>query len=124
MLAAMREAIHEGRFGRPVQLTLVAGQHFPTYRPTYRDTYYKDRAAGGGAVQDALTHHLNAVEWLATGVSSAMRPKVTETPLYFERGEGPYFYDVDGRRLLDYTLGWGPLIAGNNHSRITSAVIR
>ena len=64
MLAAMREAIRPGRFGRPVQLTLVAGQHFPTYRPAYRDTYYKDRATGGGTIQDALTHMLNAGEWL------------------------------------------------------------
>ena len=63
-----------------------------------------------------------ACRTLATGVSSAMRRNVTETPLYFERGEGPYFYDVDGHRLLDYTLGWGPLIAGNNHPQITSAV--
>ena len=51
-----------------------------------------------------------------------MRRNVTETPFFFERGEGPYFYDVDGRRLLDYTLGWGPLIAGNNHPQITAAV--
>ena len=64
-----------------------------------------------------------ACRTLATGVSSAMRRNVTETPLYFDRGEGPYFYDVDGHRLLDYTLGWGPLIAGNNHPQITSAVI-
>ncbi|MCH2114816.1 MAG: Gfo/Idh/MocA family oxidoreductase [Pirellulales bacterium] len=64
MLAAMRQAIVEERFGRPVQLTLVAGQHFPTYRPAYCDTYYKDRATGGGAIQDALTHMLNVGEWL------------------------------------------------------------
>ena len=64
MLAAMREAIRAGRFGRPVQLTLVAGQHFPTFRPAYRDTYYKDRATGGGAIQDVVTHMLNAGEWL------------------------------------------------------------
>lgn len=64
ILAAMKEAIASGRFGRPVQLTAVCGQHFPTYRPAYRDTYYRDRATGGGAIQDALTHTLNAAEWL------------------------------------------------------------
>lgn len=63
-LAAMREAIHNSRFGRPVQLVAVSGQHFPTYRPAYRDIYYKDRATGGGAIQDALTHVINAGEWL------------------------------------------------------------
>jgi predicted dehydrogenase len=63
-LAAMREAVLSGRFGRPVELVAVCGQHFPTYRPAYRDTYYTNRATGGGAIQDALTHLLNAGEWL------------------------------------------------------------
>jgi predicted dehydrogenase len=64
-LRAMRDAIHGGRFGRPVQLVAVCGQHFPTYRPAYREIYYTDRATGGGAVQDALTHTMNAGQWLA-----------------------------------------------------------
>ncbi len=63
-LTAMRQAILEGRFGRPVQVVATCGQHFPTFRPAYRDIYYKDRATGGGAIQDALTHILNAAEWL------------------------------------------------------------
>ena len=63
-LAAMREALQSGRFGKPVEVVAVCGQHFPTYRPAYRDTYYTDRATGGGAIQDALTHMLNAGEWL------------------------------------------------------------
>ena len=63
-LRAMRDAIREGRFGRPVQLVAACGQHFPTYRPAYREIYYKDRATGGGAVQDALTHTMNAAQHL------------------------------------------------------------
>jgi predicted dehydrogenase len=63
-LAAMRAALAEGRFGRPVQLVAVCGQHFPTFRPAYRTIYYTDRAQGGGAIQDALTHVINAGEWL------------------------------------------------------------
>ena len=63
-LAAMREAIASGRFGEPVQIVATCGQHFPFYRPAYRETYYTDRATGGGAVQDALTHIMNAGEWL------------------------------------------------------------
>ncbi len=64
VLRAMKEAIASGRFGRPVQVIAACGQHFPTYRPAYRETYYRDRATGGGAIQDALTHILNAAEWL------------------------------------------------------------
>ena len=63
-LRSMREAIHAGRFGLPVQLVACAGQHFPTYRPAYREIYYRDRATGGGAIQDALTHLMNAGQWL------------------------------------------------------------
>lgn len=55
------------------------------------------------------------------GVSSSMRKNVQ--PLqFFERADGPYFFDVDGNRFLDYTLAWGPLIAGSNHLVINKAV--
>lgn len=63
-LAKVRQAVLSGRFGRPVELVAVSGQNFPTYRPAYRETYYTDHATGGGAIQDALTHLLNAGEWL------------------------------------------------------------
>lgn len=63
-VAAMREAIRSGRFGRPVELVAVCGQHFPTYRPAYREIYYANRATGGGAIQDAMTHIMNAGQWL------------------------------------------------------------
>lgn len=63
-LASMQQAIASGRFGAPVELVSVAGQNFPHYRPAYADTYYGNRATGGGAIQDALTHLVNAGEWL------------------------------------------------------------
>lgn len=68
-LKGMKEAIASGRFGRPVQLVASSGQHFPTYRPAYREIYYTDHATGGGAVQDALTHVLNAGQWLVGPVN-------------------------------------------------------
>jgi len=64
VLAEMREAIVSGRLGRPVQLIAVCGQHFPLYRPAFRETYYAKHASGGGAIQDALTHIVNAGQWL------------------------------------------------------------
>ena len=64
ILASMRRSLLEGRFGKPLQLVALCGQNFPFHRPAYREVYYKDRATGGGAVQDALTHILNAAEWL------------------------------------------------------------
>ncbi|NIA07845.1 MAG: Gfo/Idh/MocA family oxidoreductase [Actinobacteria bacterium] len=64
VLSAMKLALDSGRFGKPLQLVAVCGQSFPFYRAAYRDTYYADRRRGGGAIQDALTHILNAGEWL------------------------------------------------------------
>ncbi|MCA9165524.1 MAG: Gfo/Idh/MocA family oxidoreductase [Planctomycetales bacterium] len=64
VLEAMKAALDSGRFGRPLQLVATSGQHFPTYRPAYREIYYRSRTTGGGAVQDALTHIVNAGEWL------------------------------------------------------------
>jgi len=69
-LGAMREALRSGRFGAPVQIAVTSGQHFPLYRPAYREIYYKDRATGGGAVQDALTHIMNASEWVVGPVDA------------------------------------------------------
>ena len=57
---AMKQEIDACRFGRIVQVIAVSGQHFPFYRPAYRETYYTDHATGGGAIQDALTHTINA----------------------------------------------------------------
>lgn len=61
---AMRDALRGDRFGSPLQLIMVSGQHFPFYRPAYRDIYYAHREQGGGAIQDGLTHGFNVCEWL------------------------------------------------------------
>lgn len=63
-LIAMRQALREGRYGRPFEIVATCGQHFPTFRPTYASTYYAHHNTGGGAIQDALTHIFNSAEWL------------------------------------------------------------
>ncbi len=50
---------------------------------------------------------------LAGGVSSNFRLGGQPAPLFFERGEGPYLFDVDGHRYVDYVLGMGPCILGH-----------
>lgn len=71
-LRAMKEAIDSGRFGRPVQIVGTWGQHFPKYRPAYRQIYYTSRATGGGAIQDVLTHAVNAGEFLVGPIDRIM----------------------------------------------------
>lgn len=68
-LQRMREAVRSGRFGAVVQVQVQSGQHFPFYRPAYRDIYYANPAMGGGAIQDMMPHHINAVEWIAGPVT-------------------------------------------------------
>ncbi len=71
-LTAMRQVLKSGRFGKPVQLVACAGQNFPFYRPAYRQTYYQNRATGGGAIQDALTHIINSAEWLVGPINQVV----------------------------------------------------
>lgn len=58
------------------------------------------------------------------GVNSPVRAfrAVGGTPLFIERAEGPYLFDADGRRYIDYVLSWGPMIAGHAHPRVIEAV--
>ncbi len=63
-IVAAREFLQSGAFGRALHASVVAGQHFPTFRPAYRDIYYARHETGGGAIQDAITHIVNAMEWM------------------------------------------------------------
>ena len=38
------------------------------------------------------------------------------------RAEGPYLYDVDGNRYIDYIGSWGPMILGHRHPRVKGAI--
>lgn len=59
-----RDFLRGGELGVPLHAIITSGQHFPTFRPAYREIYYRDHATGGGAIQDALTHLANATEWI------------------------------------------------------------
>src|SRR5437868_9160690 len=58
------------------------------------------------------------------GVNSPVRAfrAVNGEPLFIARGEGSYLVDIDGNRLIDYLLSWGPLLAGHAHPDIVKAV--
>ena len=60
------------------------------------------------------------------GVNSPARAfgAVGGTPLFIDHAEGPYLYDIDGRRLLDYIGSWGPMILGHAHPEVIDAIIR
>ena len=60
--------------------------------------------------------------WIAGGVNSNFRLNISPTPLVFDRGDGPYLYDIDGNRLIDYYLGMGPMILGHKPKAVVEAV--
>ena len=41
---------------------------------------------------------------------------------FIERADGPYIYDADGRKYIDYVCSWGPMLLGHNHPAIRAAV--
>ena len=59
------------------------------------------------------------------GVNSPVRAfkAVGGTPLFFEKAQGPYLFDADGKRYIDYVQSWGPMILGHSHPEVIDTVI-
>lgn len=75
-------------------------------------------------IQKSIEFFQQAQQLLPGGVDSPVRAfrAVGGQPLFIERGEGPYLFDVDGNRYIDYVLSWGPLITGHAHPKVVEAV--
>lgn len=58
------------------------------------------------------------------GVNSPVRAftAVGGDPLFLGRGSGPYVWDVDGNRYLDFVMSWGPLIHGHAYPPAIEAI--
>ncbi|MFZ4654477.1 MAG: glutamate-1-semialdehyde 2,1-aminomutase, partial [Methylococcaceae bacterium] len=58
------------------------------------------------------------------GVNSPVRAfkGVGGSPPFIQRAEGPYLFDEEGRRYIDYIGSWGPMILGHAHPEVLSAV--
>lgn len=65
-----------------------------------------------------------ALQHIPGGVNSPVRAfrAVGSEPLFITRGEGPYIWDADGKRYVDFVGSWGPLLFGHAHPRIVQAV--
>jgi glutamate-1-semialdehyde 2,1-aminomutase len=60
------------------------------------------------------------------GVNSPVRAfrAVGGTPRFISRAQGPYFWDANGQRYIDYIGSWGPMILGHGHPAVLDAVQR
>lgn len=58
------------------------------------------------------------------GVNSPVRAfkGVGGTPVFIERAQGAYLWDVEGKKYIDYVGSWGPMILGHAHPDIVKAV--
>lgn len=61
----VRTLLAAGTIGKLHQVSITAGQNFPSLRPAYREIYYKSHETGGGAIQDAATHLFDLLHYLA-----------------------------------------------------------
>src|SRR5256884_1837385 len=63
---------------------------------------------------------------LPGGVNSPVRAfrAVGGEPVFIDHAHGPYLYDVDGNRYLDYVQSWGPVILGHAHPAVVQAVVQ
>jgi glutamate-1-semialdehyde 2,1-aminomutase len=75
-------------------------------------------------INKSISLFQEAQRLLPGGVDSPVRAfgAVGGQPLFIDCGNGPYLYDVDGNRYIDYVLSWGPLITGHAHPSVVHAI--
>ncbi|HEX6586297.1 MAG TPA: glutamate-1-semialdehyde 2,1-aminomutase [Solirubrobacterales bacterium] len=81
---------------------------------------------GGAQLTRSSELYERALEVLPGGVNSPVRAmrQIGREPIFIERGEGPYLWDVDGNRYVDWVSSWGPLILGHADPIVVEAVQR
>jgi glutamate-1-semialdehyde 2,1-aminomutase len=79
---------------------------------------------GSGDRNEALFERAQQV--IPGGVNSPVRAfrAVGGTPRFIARAQGPYLWDAEGRRYIDYIGSWGPMILGHGHPAVLEAVQR
>lgn len=60
------------------------------------------------------------------GVNSPVRAfrSVGGEPIFIQKSDGAYLYDVDGNSFIELINSWGPMILGHNHPMIREAVVK
>ncbi|PAD37304.1 glutamate-1-semialdehyde 2,1-aminomutase [Terribacillus sp. 7520-G] len=71
--------------------------------------------------------HKEAQEHIVGGVNSPSRSFKAVgggSPIYMEKAQGAYFWDVDGNKYIDYLAAYGPIITGHAHPHIAEAITK
>ncbi len=91
-------------FGPVLQATCTSGQPFHLLRPAYARIYYRDRATGGGGIQDALTHIANWMEHVLGPTDSVLADCAHQALAGVEVEDTVHVSARNGRALVNYTL--------------------
>ena len=75
-------------------------------------------------IEKSITLFNQAKTLMPGGVNSPVRAfkNINGNPIFFKKAEGPYLYDADGNRYVDYIGSWGPMILGHSHPDIVNAI--
>jgi glutamate-1-semialdehyde 2,1-aminomutase len=69
--------------------------------------------------------YTEALQYIVGGVNSPSRSFKAVgggAPVFMERAQGAYFWDVDGNRYIDYLAAYGPLILGHANPHVAEAI--
>lgn len=67
-----------------------------------------------------------ANKYIPGGVNSPVRAfkAVDLEPIFIDRADKAYLYDINGKEYIDYVCSWGPMILGHNNEEIRKNVIK
>ncbi|MCP4891167.1 MAG: glutamate-1-semialdehyde 2,1-aminomutase [Planctomycetaceae bacterium] len=97
-----------------------------TTTPTLADEITLTKPTSPAAGPKSAAAFERARRLMPGGVNSPARAfgAVGGTPLFIDHAEGPYLFDIDGNRLIDYIGSWGPMILGHAHDEVIEAIVQ
>lgn len=75
-------------------------------------------------IEKSLALFNQAKTLMPGGVNSPVRAfkNINGNPIFFKKAEGPYLFDADENKYVDYIGSWGPMIMGHSHPDIVNAI--
>ena len=92
----------------------------PTSRPMRQPTSRTPNDSTSHSTARSGALRTRALRCIPGGVNSNVR--LSGPPLYFDRADGAWLWDVDGNDYVDYLLGQGPNFLGHAHPEVNRAV--
>ena len=103
-LVAAQAFLKAASFGRVFHASVTSGHPFHLLRPAYAKTYFRDRATGGGAIQDALTHVANWIEHILGPTDSVVCDCAHLALPDVDVEDTAHVHARHGRTLVSYAL--------------------